>query len=191
MPFKEQLKEKLKEQIKEDKLELLPAGFQRIGDIIILNLKKELLEHKKEIGRVVGEMFKVKTVCNRTGEIIGEFREPQIEVIYGDKNTETIVIENGCKYKFDASKIMFAKGNLNERVRIAGLVKKGEIVVDMFAGIGYFTLNIGRAGKAKKVYSIEKNPVSFKYLQENIKLNHIHNVEAINGDCKEEVDKLV
>src|SRR3989338_4297091 len=170
MPFKEQLKEKLKEKIKEDELELLPSGFQRIGDIIILNLKKGLIIYKSEIGKAVSNIFpNIKTICNRTGEITGEFREPQIEVIYGDKNTETIVIENGCKYKFDAGKIMFAKGNLNERVRIAGLVKKGEIVVDMFAGIGYFTLNIGRAGKAKKVYSIEKNPVSFKYLQENIK----------------------
>ena len=192
MPFKSQLQEKLREKLNESELQLLPQGYQAIGEIVILNLKLELLKHKIDIGKAVLEILpRFKTVCNKTGEIKGEFREPQIEVIAGVNNTVAIVKESGCLFKFDVAKIMFAKGNLNERVRIAKQVKPGEIVVDMFAGIGYFSVPIGKLAKPKKVYSIEKNPISYKYLKENLILNKITSVQAINGDCRVEVDNLV
>ena len=191
MSFKELLKEKLKDKIEIVRIEKLPSGFQKIGDIIVLNLDKSLLKYKKEIGEIVLKNFNVRTVCNKKGRITGKFREPQIEVIAGDENTVTTHIENGCKYRFDISKIMFAKGNVSERVRIAKQVKNNEIIVDMFAGIGYFSIPIGVLSQAEKVYAIELNPVSFEFLKENLKINHIHNIEAINGDNRLVIDKLV
>lgn len=193
MEFKEILFEKIKGRNKEldELLEKLPSGFQKIGDIIVLNLDKSLINYKKIIGETVLNLYKVRTVCNKFGEIKGKFREPQIEVIAGDKNTITTHVENNCKYKFDIRKVMFAKGNLNERIRIAKQVKKDEIIVDMFAGLGYFSVPIGKLSKAKKIYSIELNPVSFGFLKENLKINHIHNTEAINGDNRMVVDELV
>lgn len=200
MTFKEQLQDKLKESLSEKELEILPKGFQIVGDIIILNIKQELLEFKTEIGKVVLELYpKIRIVCNKKGDISGTFREPQNEIIAfrGEQknktiiNTEVIVIENGCKYKFDVLKLMFAKGNINERVRIANLVKKGEIVVDMFAGLGYFSVPLGKISKAKKIYSIELNPNAFYYLNENIKLNKINNIEVIQGDNRKIIDSLV
>ena len=61
----------------------------------------------------------------------------------------------------------------------------------MFAGIGYFSLALGKYSKAKKIYAIELNPVSFHYLKENIRLNKINNIEAINGDNREIIDELI
>ncbi len=193
MAFKELLIEKLKNKLGEDKLGLLPSGFQRIGDIIILNLKEDIVKYKKEIGKIVlGSFPGVRSVCNKEGGITGKFREPEISVIAGNKNTITTHFENGCYYKFDICKIMFAKGNLSERVRIAKKVNHDEMIVDMFAGIGYFSVPIAKLGKPKKIYAIELNPVSFKFLKENLKLNKIESiVEPINGDSKEEVLKLV
>jgi len=183
MGFKELLSKELSKELGSN-VNLLPKGFQAIGDIVIINLKPELLEHKKEIGEKILDLFpRFKTVCNKTGEIKGEFREPQIEVIAGDKNTGAVVKENNCIWKFDVSKIMFAKGNINERVRIAKQVRRGEVIVDMFAGIGYFTIPMAKLASPEKIYSIEKNPISFRYLKENLKLNHRENkVEVINGD---------
>lgn len=189
MGFKDLLKAKLGSKIKN--LEKLPSGFQKIGDIIILNLDESLLDYKEKIGQAVLDIFKVRAVCNKTGKIIGKFREPQIEVIAGDNNTITTHIEHGCKYRFDIRKVMFAKGNVTERVRIAKQVKPGEIVVDMFAGLGYFTIPIGKLSKAEKIYSIELNPISFNFFKENLTINHIHNVTAINGDNGDEIDRLV
>jgi len=189
MGFKNILTEKIGSKV--DNLDKLPSGFQKIGDIIILNLDESLLKYKKEIGEAVLELFKVRSVCNKFGEITGKFRKPQIEVIAGDENTVTTHVEYGCKYRFDVRKVMFAKGNVSERVRIAKQVKDGEIIVDMFAGLGYFTIPIGKMSKAEKIYSIELNPVSFEFFEENLKINHIHNVEAINGDNREVIDRLV
>ena len=86
---------------------------------------------------------------------------------------------------------MFAKGNLSERVRYPPLVEDGEVIVDMFAGLGYFSLAMGKLAKPSKIYSIELSPVSFGFLCENISLNGIDCIEAINGDCREIVDDLV
>ena len=193
MGFKENMQEKLKEKLKKEELEILPAGFQNLGDIIILNLNKELLGKKIEIGEKVLELYpKVRAVYNKEGDISGEFREPQLIFIAGDKEKkEAEVIENGIRYKFDVTKLMFAKGNINERVRVAGEVKPGEIIVDMFGGIGYFSVPIGKISLAKKVYTIEKNPNAFHYLNENIKINHIGNIETFNGDNRKIIDNLV
>ncbi|MFH1359292.1 MAG: class I SAM-dependent methyltransferase family protein [archaeon] len=192
MTFKNMLKEKFKDKIDSEKLEKLPSGFQKIGNLIILNLHDDLVEFSKEIGKVALELNPgVRSVCRKTGIIIGEFREPQIEVIAGDENTVTTHIENGCKYRFDIRKVMFAKGNVVERSRIAKQVKDGEIIVDMFAGIGYFSVPIGVLSKPEKVYSIELNPVSYEFLKENLKINHIHNIEAINASNKDVIDRLV
>jgi len=86
---------------------------------------------------------------------------------------------------------MFAKGNLSERVRYPKQVQDGEIIVDMFAGLGYFSLAMGKLSNPKKIYSIELNPVSFAFFEENIKLNKIDCIEAINGDNREVIDRLV
>lgn len=85
---------------------------------------------------------------------------------------------------------MWSKGNNNERLRIAKLVKDNETVIDMFAGIGYFSIPIGVHSNAKQVYAIEINPNSYHYLCENIKLNKLNNVTPILGDCKIETPNL-
>ena len=190
MGFKELLTEKLEGKINCN-LDKLPKGFQRIGDIIILNLNEEFDGCKKEIGEAVLEIFKVKSVCNKFGEITGTFREPQIEVLAGSEDTVVTHVEHGIRYRFDIRKVMFAKGNLSERVRYPKQIKDGEVIVDMFAGLGYFSLAMGKLSNPEKIYSIELNPVSFGFLEENIRLNHISCIEAFNGDNREIIDSLV
>ena len=106
----------------------------------------------------------------KLGSINGPKREPDVEILVGD-NTETIHRENHCFFKLDVAKMMWSKGNTTERKRIGTIVKDGEIVVDMFAGIGYFSIPIAVHSKPEKIYSIEINPVSYSYLKENIALN--------------------
>jgi len=168
------------------KKRFLPAGFQRIGDIVIVNLDPEVEEFEREIAGIILRNFSyVKTVYKRCGRIEGEFREPRIEYLSGEKRSVTTHRENNCLYKIDVTKIMFYKGNLSERARLPRLVKTGETVVDMFAGIGYFSIPIARLSKPKKVFSIEKNPVAFDLLRENIKLNNVSDrVVPVFGDCR-------
>ncbi|MEW5955820.1 MAG: class I SAM-dependent methyltransferase family protein [Candidatus Micrarchaeota archaeon] len=190
--FKKLLSQKLESSFSERELSLLPSGYQALAQVAVLNLKPELLPKAKEIGGAFLELFpRFKTVCVRTGEITGTFREPQLKVVAGEQNTEVIVSENGVKYSFDCVKLMFAKGNVSERARIASLVGDGETVVDMFAGLGYFTLPIAVLAEPRRVYSIELNAVAFGYLKKNVALNGVgEKVTAINGDCGVEAKRL-
>src|SRR3989344_8144755 len=174
-------KQKLAEKTGIDE-ELLPASYQIIGDVLLIKFMKiRSLKQKKAIAKeIINLLPYVKTVCEIRG-IGREFRIPIVRKLLG-KNTETIHKEHGILYKLDASKIMFSKGNLFERQRLISKVKKDEIIADMFAGIGYFSLPLSK--KCAKVYSIEKNPVAYRYLKENIKLNKIKNIEPILGDCR-------
>lgn len=192
MSFKNILKEKLQNKLSKQELDLLPKGYQKIGSIIIINLKSELNKHKTLIGETILELFPTtKTICNKEGGIIGEFREPQIEIIAGEDNTEVCHFENGVYFCFDIKKIMFAKGNVKERGRLPKQVKMNEIIVDMFSGIGYFSVPIAKIAKPTKIYAIDLNPNSIKYLKKTIEKNKLKNIEVIHGNSKQEVSKLI
>lgn len=156
---------------------------KKIGDVLIVDNN-----YSNDDFESLSKKHNVKTVM-KIDHIQGTKREPVYKILYGSE-TETINKENGCLFKLDLSKVMWSKGNNNERLRIAKLVGDGETVIDMFAGIGYFSIPIGVHSKAKQVYAIEINPNSHHYLCENIKLNKLSNVTPILGDCMIETPKL-
>lgn len=165
-------------------LALLPRGWYILGDIIIVKVPSEL-EHLKE--RIGGALLAIYPRCKavlRDRGIAGELRQPMREVIAGC-DTKTVHRENGVLFKLDAMRIMFSQGNLLERMRM-GRLGKDELVVDMFAGIGYFSLPMAVHSRPRKVMAIELNPLAFSYLKENIRLNHVEGiVEPILGNCRE------
>jgi len=60
-------------------------------------------------------------------------------------------------------------------------------VLDMFAGIGYFTLPMARVGA--EVTAVERNPTAFRYLVENTMRNGVDGlVHPYRADCREVVD---
>jgi len=181
--FRKLLTDNLK--LTSDQRKILPAGYQRIGHIVILNLRPEIIHLAPEIANILIKEYKyVRTVCLRKDSVKGELRKPSVDWVAGDKSTVATHTENGCRYRFDVTRVMFSKGNLSERSRIPPLVNPGETVVDLFAGIGYFSLPIAVHSDAKRIYSIELNPTSFGYLRENIQLNRIMNITPILGDCR-------
>ncbi len=162
---------------------VLPRGWQVIGEVLLVHVPDALQPRKRELGEALLSLYpRCKTVVE-TKRIAGEFREPIIEAIAGD-GTETIHKENYVLFKLDVAKVMFSQGNFYERRRM-GTVGGGEHVVDMFAGIGYFTMPMAVHAKPRRIDAIEINPVSFGYLQENIRLNHVEEiVNPVLGDCR-------
>lgn len=191
--FKHQLQEKLAKTLTKKELELVPSSFQRLGHVVILRLKPELLPKKKYIGEATLTCVPgIKTVCLHTGKIDSEFRQPKVEFLVGEENTTVDHHEHGCVFRFDVTKLMWSMGNMNERKRMYEMAQAGETVVDFFAGIGYWSIPIAKLTKVKHVYSIDANPDSIESLRVNQKLNKIpkEKMTIIHGKCEEVASTL-
>lgn len=181
---------KLEDIIPCDLLQFLPKKWEKLGNVLIIRLPGDLLSFEKEIGRIYASELGCKSVLVDIGGISGVFRKPEIRHIFGDKNTETLHIENGVKFHLDPQKVMFSSGNMDERKRMAGIGNCGETVVDLFAGIGYFSIPMAVHSKPSKIYSCEINPTAFSFLKKNIVSNHVTDiVEPIFGDNKKTAPK--
>ncbi|MHC1631215.1 MAG: class I SAM-dependent methyltransferase [Methanotrichaceae archaeon] len=172
----------LKGKITLEESALLPRGWYILGDVIIVKIHPRLENLRGIIGDALLTIYPQCKCVLRDSGIKGQFREPRREVIAGS-GTETVHKENGVIFKLDAMRLMFSPGNLLERMRMSRL-GKNEIVVDMFAGIGYFSLPMAVHSRPERIVSIELNPVAHKYLVENVRLNRVEDiVEPMLGDC--------
>lgn len=159
----------------ENVLNNLPRKWEYIGRIIIIRLDRSAEPYKQRIGKVYANHLRMDTVCVDRKGVSGEFRKPSMEIIYGTQ-TEGTRLENGILYRLDVTKVMFSSGNMDERRRMKFLDCTGETIVDMFAGIGYFTLPIAKFANPYRVIACEKNPESFKFLKKNIELNDVSDI---------------
>lgn len=150
----------------------MPSGYQRMGRVLLLRLREGYRPYFPTLGRAWQQELGVATVMNRAGPIEGELRQPRVERLAGT-DTETEVVEHGVRWRFDAARVMFAAGNRTERRRAGTLVRAGESVVDLFAGIGYFAIPAALPGRAAQVVAVEKNPEAHRYLVENVARNGV------------------
>ncbi len=185
------LKDFLSERFPEVSKDLLPSRAKLLGEAALLRLRPELEDLKSELGEAVLEFYqpRAKAVYLVYG-IEGVERKPVLELLAGEPVKEIVHREYGCVFKLDLTKLMFCLGNSFERLRVAGLTGEGEVVVDMFAGIGQFTIPITVLGEPAKVYAVEINPEAYRYLVENIELNKVEKkVQPILGDCRKVVEE--
>jgi tRNA (guanine37-N1)-methyltransferase len=162
----------------------LPTSFDVIGDILLIKLKDDIINYKKEIANALLKNHKnVKTVC-LIHPVTGELRTRKIKIIAGKKITETIHKEYGLKFLVDIKKAYFSTRLANERKRITNQVQDNEIVVDMFTGVAPFPIMIAKYAKPKIIYAFDKNKNAIKYAKENIKINNVlDKVELVCADA--------
>ncbi|MEM2925293.1 MAG: class I SAM-dependent methyltransferase family protein [Methanocellales archaeon] len=179
------LKAILQPELEKEELELLRDRFDLIGNIAVIHIPLEL-EHKKYlIARKLAEANRnVKTVLRKITSAETEFRVANYELLYGN-STETIHRENKCCFKLDPTKIHFTQKLAMERARIASLVKDGEYILCLFAGVGPFPIVIARE-KVVEILAIEKNPTACAYFKKNLELNKLlGKIAIIEGDVEE------
>jgi len=169
----------------------LPHAIDFVGDIAIIELPPELESHKKLLGEAILETHKrVNTVLAKSSAVEGVFRVRKFEVIAGQSKTETIHKEHGCTYYVDVAKAYFSPRLSHEHNRVASQIKEGETIVDMFAGVGAFSILIARKHENAKTYAIDVNPEAIKYLEKNIVANRVQGkVTPILGDVRKVVKK--
>ncbi|MEM2273608.1 MAG: class I SAM-dependent methyltransferase family protein, partial [Candidatus Bathyarchaeia archaeon] len=183
--------------ILEDKLPphllgILPRSIDFIGNVAIIEISEELEPYKRLIGEAVLRVYKrVRSVLAKTSAVEGVYRVREYEVIAGSENTETVHKEHGCKYFLDPRKVYFSPRLSYEHYRVASQVHDNEIILDMFAGVGPFSILIAKMHNAL-VYSIDINPDAIEYLTRNIYANSVNGrVIPILGDARKIVqDRL-
>ena len=157
-------------------------GYDLLGDIAIIDadpktarkMAKLLLESNKNI----------KTVLRKASAVKGLYRKRSYAYVMGKRNYIAHYKENGAIFEFDVRKVFFSPRLSYERQRIASMVKNGENVMVMFAGVGPFAIEIAKKAPKSKVVAIELNKYGYKYMLKNIELNKVKNVIPILGDVK-------
>ena len=165
--------------------ERAPGSWAVLGSVILVTMGDA--PRPEEVGEALLAMHGQADTVLARGGIDGEHREPDVTVVAGEGDTETVHREHGTEYAMDLARVMFSPGNKAERARMGEITHEGERVLDMFAGIGYFTLPMARAGA--HVTAIERNPDSFQYLLENAMRNGVSDrVEPYRADNRDVLD---
>ncbi|MDH5783462.1 MAG: class I SAM-dependent methyltransferase family protein, partial [Candidatus Bathyarchaeota archaeon] len=177
----------LEEKLSPHLLASLPHAVDFVGDIAIVEIPPELENYKRMVGEAMLSTHKrVSTVLAKSGAVGGIYRVRKFEVIAGADKTETVHKEHGCVFHVDLSKAYFSPRLSYEHSRIAAQVKQGETVIDMFAGVGPFSILIAKKCANVKIYAIDVNPDAVHYLKRNIKSNNVEaKVTSILGDARQ------
>ncbi len=185
------LKTLLKDKLEPRELKVLSKSYDIVGDIAVIRVDEILKPKAPVVAEAIMKTHKrVKTVLLQTSPILGEFRLRDLQWIAGENRTETIHKEFGCLFKVDLKQVYFSPRLSYERMRIAELAKPNEVVVNLFAGVGCFSIIMVKFSKVNKVYSIDINPTAVRYMRENVRLNKVEGrVIPIVGDAKEVVEK--
>lgn len=181
------LKTILKEILQPEEISKLYSAFDIIGSIIIIKIPDSLNSKKQIIADTILMNIKsAKSVFAQTSAVQGDYRIRRLEHLAGDNSVITEYKEHGCRFKVDVTKTYFSPRLSTERMRVSKMITDNEIITNMFAGVGTYSILIAKNNKSCKVYSIDSNPVANELALINAKLNKVQGqVVPICGDARE------
>ncbi|KAF7079351.1 hypothetical protein CFC21_083595 [Triticum aestivum] len=163
----------------------VPSSFETIGHVAHLNIPDDLLAYKDVIAKVIYDKNypRIQTVVNKVGAISNEFRVPKFEILAGKKDMVTEVKQYGATFRLDYGLVYWNSRLEHEHIRLVSLFKKGDVICDMFAGIGPFSIPARQKGCV--VYANDLNPDSIHYLKTNAKINKVEDyIFTYNMDAR-------
>jgi tRNA (guanine37-N1)-methyltransferase len=159
-------------------------GVDVVGDIAVLRLEGRVAEKRRAAESVLAQMKNVKCVYEQKGGIEGEMRLRRLTYLAGEKRTLTTHRENGCVFRVDVAKCYFSPRLSTERLRIVEATEPDERILNMFAGVGPYSIEIARK-KGAMVTSCELNPIACELHRENNRLNKVEElVGVVQSDAR-------
>ena len=161
--------------------------FDVIGNIALVKFKKgeSAIGKKRFALSLLKQQKSIKTVLEKIGKFKGRLRKQSTKYVAGEKTKEALYKENGCTFRFNVDSSYFSPRLSSERFQIAKMIKRGESVLIMFAGVAPYPVVIAKNSKASVVYSNEINREANKYAELNIELNKLKGrVVLLPGDIK-------
>ncbi|MCE4608689.1 MAG: methyltransferase domain-containing protein [Caldisphaeraceae archaeon] len=145
------------------------SSYLIIGDIAIINYKKDMGLLKKAAKQIMEMNPRVKAVYTKTATS-GEFRIPKLILLEGEDKKLALHKENGLRFYVDLAKAYFNPRLAGEHMRIADFIDDGDSVLDMFTGIGGFSINIAKKRKAN-ILGVDINPYAVYLAEYNYRIN--------------------
>jgi len=181
------LREKLSATLPAETLSNIYNSFDVIGDIAIIKIPPSNISSAEMVAKQIMAVHRnIRTVLTPVTPIAGDFRVRELRLLAGESKTNTIHKESGCIFMVDVEKTYFSPRLSFEHQRIASLVKSNETVVNMFAGVGCFSIIIAKTVSPVRVYSIDVNPTALKCMEKNVNINKVQSsVFPILGDSKD------
>jgi len=169
----------------EELARLAIKSFDVVGDIAVIKVPPELMEGRFRLAEaLLRHLPYVRVVLRQSSPHEGDFRVRGLEWLAGERRTVTIHREHGCAFKVDLAKAFFTPRLSYERLRVAREVGPWEVVFNMFAGVGCFSIIIAKLAGAE-VYSVDLNPDAARYMRENVRLNKVEGlVHVVQGDSR-------
>lgn len=168
-------------------------AFDVLGNIAIVKFLRgtKSLDKKKFANKILKNHKSITTILQKTGKFKGRLRKQVTKHVAGKKTKEVLYKENGCVFRFHVDKTYFSPRLSNERKEISKLVKSGNNVLVMFAGVAPYSIVIAKHSRANKVYSNEINREANKYAVLNVELNKVKDrVVLLNGSVKGVANKI-
>jgi len=180
------LKNALKDVFAKGEIERVYSSFDIIGDIIIIKIPEELEEKKEIIAKtLINKIKTVKTVFQQISSVQGEYRTRRLCFLTGINKSNTEYREHGCIFKVDVLKTYFSPRLATERLRVSKLIGNNEIIINMFVGIGTYSIILAKKNPDCIVYSIDSNPYANDLCIINSKLNKVQDrVIPILGNAR-------
>ncbi|XP_054277861.1 tRNA wybutosine-synthesizing protein 2 homolog isoform X1 [Macrosteles quadrilineatus] len=200
-PSREELKKAIIEKMKDlllwedSMIEQIPPCWDNFDNFIIFSSKYFTSDRWSKAGPRLWEQIS-NLFCGKSIALQGkinndDYRSPNARVVFGPSQWVTL-LDNGIWFTWNVEYTMFCTGNVSERHRIASFTCEGETIVDMFAGIGYFTLPYLVRGKAKHVFACEWNPKSVEALNLNLTRNKVTDrCTVLEGDVNLKAPRAV
>lgn len=162
----------LREVLPEHVLRRLPKSYQLVGDVAIVHLPDDLLVYGDIIGKAIASIAKGVRVVYSSSATEGEFRVRKLVRLWGEGSGETVHVEYGIKMVVDVEKVYFNPTLSYEHWRVSEEVTDGERVLDLFSGIGPYSLHIASKRRAT-CFAVDSNPWAALYLARSITLNKL------------------
>jgi tRNA (guanine37-N1)-methyltransferase len=162
-------------------------SYDLVGDIAVIKTPSDDVVDAKKAAELILSIYprRVKAVFMQVSAVCGDFRVRQLKFLAGENRTVTVYKEHGCLFKVDVERCYLSPRLLFEHKRVAALIVPGEVIVNMFSGVGCFSILIAKTPNTK-VYSIDINPVAYEFMRENVHLNKVAgSVVPLLGDSKE------
>ncbi|NXF71544.1 TYW2 protein, partial [Sclerurus mexicanus] len=167
----------------------VPHAWQRHGDLVLLGDDSFRAAPWERLGpalwETVASALGARRVARRGRVLPDGMRTPSVTLLLGQDGWVEHV-DNGIRYTFDVTKCMFSPGNITEKLRVASLPCSGEVLVDLYAGIGYFTLPFLVHAGAAFVHACEWNVHAVEALRRALVLNRVQDrCRVHHGDSRQ------